>query len=212
MKVRLPAVLSTVDLPLAELSSASLDGELYPLGEGWCPVDAPAGALSRALSIAAALPGRVIIERMTAAWIYGAAPEPVRYQLCADTENRVNLPFSVRYSLREVVGVAGDTISVAGLRVTAPARTVLDLCRDASIATAEVVPVIRRLFEPGLADVGDAVRRLARTQQHEPARERLAAALRLVPAAESYFSGRELPAQPAVSSEKVTLIPTTPAN
>ncbi|MCU1409016.1 MAG: hypothetical protein JWM23_1096 [Microbacteriaceae bacterium] len=211
MTARLPAVLSTVDLPLAELSSASLDGELYPLGESWCPVDAPAGAESRALSIASVLPGRVIIERMTAAWIYGAAPEPVRYQLCADTTNRVNLPFSARYSLREVVGVAGDTISVAGLQVTVPARTVLDLCRDASIATADVVPVIRRLFELGLADAGDAARRLARTQR-QPSRERLAAAIRLVPPAESCFSARELPAQPAVSSEKVTLVATTRAH
>jgi hypothetical protein len=212
MTARLPAVLSTVDLPLAELSGASLDGELYPLGEGWCPVDAPAAAESRALSIASVLPGRVIIERMTAAWIYGAAPEPLHYQFCADAKYRVNRPFSARYSLREVVGVAGDTISVAGLQVTAPVRTVLDLCRDTSIATADVVPVIRRLFELGLADTGDAVRQLARTQQREPVRERLAAAIRLVPPAESYFSGRELPAQPAVSSEKVTLIPTTRAN
>jgi hypothetical protein len=179
MTTRLPTVLSRADLPLAELSSASLDGELYPLGAGWCPVDAPVSAESRALSIAAAMPGRVIMERMSAAWIYGAAPEPVRHQLCIDTTSRVNLQFSARYCLREVVGVAGDTVTVGGLPVTTPGRTLLDLCRDASCPSADVVPVIRRLFELGLVDVGEAIRRVAGTPQRKQARERLAAALPL---------------------------------
>jgi AbiEi antitoxin C-terminal domain len=182
MTPRVPVVLSTADLPLAELGGAALDGDLFPLGDGWCPLDEPVGSVTRALAIAGSLPRRVIVERMTAAWIYGAAPEPARYQLCVDRGKRANVPLSARYTVREVTGVAGDTASVGGLRVTTPVRTLLDLCRDSSLAPGDVVPVIRHLLELGLVGAADAARRLAGTDQPGTARSRSAARTRFAAA------------------------------
>ena len=38
---RLPPVLDTHDLPLAELCAARLDGELFAIDDGWAPLDEP---------------------------------------------------------------------------------------------------------------------------------------------------------------------------
>ena len=35
----LPTVLTSVDLPEPELGGMRLDGEVYPLAEGWCSID-----------------------------------------------------------------------------------------------------------------------------------------------------------------------------
>lgn len=166
------------DLPLAELAAAALDGDLYRLGDGWCPVDEPIGPVTRALAIAGSIPSRVILERMTAAWIFGAGVLPARHQVCVDIVDRVNLPPSAGYVLREVRGVASDTLPVGAILVTTPLRTVLDLCRDVSLGSADVVPVIRHLLDGGRVDLTDAVRRLAGARQRECARTRFAAASR----------------------------------
>jgi hypothetical protein len=182
VNARLPAVLSTADLPLAELAAAALDGELYPLGDCWCPVDEPVGPEARACAIAGSVPDRVIVERMTAAWVFGAGVLPARHQVCVDRKDRANLPLSAWYCLREVTGVTGDTVIVAPLRVTTPLRTVLDLCRDASLTTMEAVPVIRFLLITGQVGADAAAARLAapRRMHRELANRRLAAASRAV--------------------------------
>ena len=222
MNRRLPAALSTADLPLAELCGAALDGELYPLGDAWCPVDQPESAITRALAVAAVLspgfppiPHRLIAERMTAAWVFGAGGEPPRHQFCVDARERARVPASPRYRVREAVGAAAESQAMWGLRLTTPLRTLVDLCRDTSLSTTDAVPVIRCLLEHGLVDAAEAARRLARSHQRRATRERFAAALQPDAApfpapdapfpAESYLSGRELPAEPAFSSGKVTL-------
>jgi hypothetical protein len=226
MNRRLPAALSTADLPLAELCGAALDGELYPLGDAWCPVDQPESAVTRALAVAAVLcpvvppplPHRLIAERMTAAWVFGACGEPSRHQFCVDVRERARVPASPRYRVREAVGAAAESQAMWGLRLTTPLRTLVDLCRDTSLSTTDAVPVIRCLLEHGLVDAAEAARRLARSYQRRATRERFTAALQpAAPAdpaphpAESYLSGRELPAEPAISSGKVTLIAPTSA-
>ena len=126
----LAPVLTPDDLPLAELCGARLDGEVYALGDSWCPVDEADGPVARALAAGLLVPGRAIAERMTAAWVYGLAPEPHRHHFCVDLGARTHVPPSPRLQLREVRCRPDETLVIAGLRVTTPLRTVIDLARS----------------------------------------------------------------------------------
>ncbi|TFD33443.1 hypothetical protein [Cryobacterium cryoconiti] len=130
MTSRLRSVLSSRDLPLAELCSARLDGELFSLGDFWCPVDEIDDAARRARA-AGLLPSspRAIAERMTAAWIYGLAPVPRRHQFCVQVSARMKLVPSPRLQIRELSCPSDQLQSISGLRVTLPLRTAVDLAR-----------------------------------------------------------------------------------
>lgn len=125
----LPRALTEIDLPLAELSSARLDGELFPLGGSWCPVDALAGPETRAAAIHPRAPRRSAAERLTAAWIYGLCPEPARHQFCVDVRARTHKAADSAVQLREVRLGADDTVLLGRLRATTPLRTAVDLTR-----------------------------------------------------------------------------------
>ncbi|MDY7527927.1 MULTISPECIES: hypothetical protein [Cryobacterium] len=141
MPIRLPDVLSPRDLPLAELSSLCLDGELFRVGDFWSPVDLAEDRDQRARSLALLVPAKAIAERLTAAWIYGLAPEPGRHQFCVPITARAYFPPSPRFGVREVACDLENTIRVGartvrrdgilpgGLLVTRPLRTALDLAR-----------------------------------------------------------------------------------
>lgn len=126
----LAPVLTPDDLPVAELCGARLDGEVYQLADAWCPVDEVDGPTVRALAVGLLVPPRAIAERLTAAWVYGLVPEPVRHQFCVDHGARTHVPVSPRVQLREVRCAPEDTRVIAGLRVTTPLRTVIDLARS----------------------------------------------------------------------------------
>ena len=53
---RLPMVLGTDDLPIAELCAARLDGELFAIDDGWAPVDEPDLPAFRAAVVALRVP------------------------------------------------------------------------------------------------------------------------------------------------------------
>lgn len=124
-----PVALTMADLPLAELSSARLDGELFALGGSWCPVDALDGPETRAGAIQRAAPRRAAAERLTAAWIYGLAPEPDEHQFCVDVNARTRKAPDAGVRLREVRLGSDDTVILARLLVTTPLRTAVDLAR-----------------------------------------------------------------------------------
>ena len=127
---RLDPVLTTDDLPLAELHAARLDGELFALDSCFCPVDQWEYPTLRANTIARQWPYRLIAEQRTAAWIYGVVPSPPsRHDLCADIGARAR-PTNLRLAnVREVVMDPGDTVRIGELEVTTPLRTVVDLTR-----------------------------------------------------------------------------------
>lgn len=133
------AVLSPVDLPLAELTAARLDGELYGVADCFCPVDITADAAVRAAALRAELPHeRLIAEQHSAAWIWGAldrAPRP--HRLAAAIGARVGRRSSSWMRVREVVIAPDDCLEVAGLGVTRPLRTALDLLRAPSFGPEE---------------------------------------------------------------------------
>ena len=72
---------------------------------------------------------RAIAERLTAAWIYGLAPEPRRHQFCVQNTARMKQDPSARLLIREVSCPSDQLQTISGLRVTLPLRTAVDLAR-----------------------------------------------------------------------------------
>jgi hypothetical protein len=120
---------SNVELPLAELSSARLDGELYALGDSWRCIDDPDNLITRAGTLRLVAPERAVAERFSASWIYGLSPEPAQHQFCIDITARVHVAPQPRLQLREVDCAVEHTVQLGGLSVTTPVRTVTDLAR-----------------------------------------------------------------------------------
>lgn len=150
MAAALSSVLTSAELPLAELHAARLDGELMPLGFGFCPIDLPEDPALRALSLRGAVPERVIAEQHTAAWIWGAlAAAPARHTLCVAAEARVSRAPIAWAQLREVSIEEHELAMLAGLRLTTPLRTAFDLARWQHPFTAQDAEALRQLAAVG---------------------------------------------------------------
>jgi hypothetical protein len=128
--MRLPSVLSSLDLPLPELQAARLDGELFSVDECFSPIDEIERREHRARALALQLSPRLIAEQRTAAWVYGARDTPPSiHELCARIEARIRPSSLLRLALREVVIEDCDLTTIGDLQLTTPARTVVDLAR-----------------------------------------------------------------------------------
>ena len=129
---RLGSILSAHDFPIAELHALRLDGELTAVDEAFIPVDQPAGLAERARSLALHTDGRLIVEQHSAAWVWGALLQPpARHELCASIGARSRSVHPRRIQVREVIIAVDDWVDIAGVRVTTPLRTVVDLARFA---------------------------------------------------------------------------------
>ncbi|NQX10517.1 hypothetical protein HQQ80_02635 [Microbacteriaceae bacterium VKM Ac-2855] len=189
---RLPTVLSPAHLPLAELSAARLDGELFPLDECFSFSDLPVGSRERAQALAAVVPRRAVVERLSAAWLHEATDEPPAVHTIAhDVRERAVASFSTRFTVREIVLVPGDVETIGGCRVTTAIRTLADLARTRTEWTAEDVEITCRLAQAAHADVDACVRHLAdstRLPGKRLAIERIRDALDAQPALTRYTS------------------------
>lgn len=145
--VRLGSVLSPRDLPVAELHSARLDGDVYALGDFWCPIDEVDGPRNRARAAALLVPVSVVAERGTAAWIYGLLPEPLCHELRLDSKARKHVNASFRARVREVRYPFADTEVYGGVAVTTALRTAVDLalCRQHDVDALGETHLIRLL-------------------------------------------------------------------
>jgi hypothetical protein len=160
---RLAPVLHAGDLPLAELFAARLDGELVAIDEAFAPIDARRGPEERAWAAGRFWPQRLIAERATAAWIWGAtADPPARHQLCASKDARARPPVPARSSVREVVIAADEYTLLGTVRVTTPLRTMVDLARFATGFDASDVGAVRFLAAFGGVRLDDCRRALDR--------------------------------------------------
>jgi hypothetical protein len=145
---RLPAVLGTRDLPLPELCAARLDGELFALGDGWCPVDEPDLPSLRAAAVAPRRPGLLIVERRSAAWVHGALPSPPAVsEYCIRYADRTTARVDFGCVVREVVIDESDVAAVGGVRCTTPLRTAFDLLRDVHADDDETVAIVGSLLD-----------------------------------------------------------------
>jgi hypothetical protein len=85
-------------------------------------------ARAAALAVPAPIRQRVVAGRLTAAWIYGCAPEPDRLALLVDAKRRISGLRSTRgCTLHEVRLGQFDVVSLGGLMVSTPLRTALDV-------------------------------------------------------------------------------------
>lgn len=148
-----PADLSdTSDLgwPLAELSALVTSGEVWSCAGAAACWATPNSPELRAASVRAALPStslsdRVIAERGTAAWIFGALPQaPTRMELAIDRHRRGRIP-EAGARWRERVFASDEVVQVGPTLVTAPLRTLLDLAAVPDLVGSDLGPVLARL-------------------------------------------------------------------
>ncbi len=126
--VRLPSVLDSADLPLAERCAVRLDGDGFVLGDGIIAADEPDGPVQRAASVAAdARRYGLVLGGWTAAWVHVATDRlrrPLDLQTDSDGGARTKL-----LPVRQVALSPRDVCELGGVAVTSPLRTALDLAR-----------------------------------------------------------------------------------
>lgn len=153
MTPRLPPVLSALDLPLAELQCAALDGELYALDQCFCPIDEFDTIHLRARALGVVLDPRVIAERLSAAWVWGALLNPPqRHQLCVAIGARTRPHPSLNATLREVVISVDEIDTVSGVSVTSRLRTIIDLLRFSEHFGDREISAVNTLMSDGNID------------------------------------------------------------
>jgi len=148
----LDLVLSTGDLPWAELQAARLDGEVYDLGDAFCPIGELEAPRHRARAAIGRRSRRLIAELGTAAWVWGAAPEPEHLQFAVTPDARARLSPDQHVTVREIVFAATDLVELDGVAATTPARTAIDLARFEEPFQPETVARLAAIAEFALAD------------------------------------------------------------
>ncbi len=173
---RLPTVLGTDDLPLAELCAARIDGELMPIEDGWVPVDEPDLPALRAAVVALRAPRALVIERRSAAWVHGALSAPPKLaQFCVPRSARVAVFAARRLVVREVAIAEADIVEYPRARCTSLGRTGFDLLRE-PIDDDELDQLVSALcaMHPWLAtELRDRLSDAVRMPHRSLARERL---------------------------------------
>jgi hypothetical protein len=143
----MPSLLTVTDYSEAELSAMVLDGTAFRVGDCVSPIDEIPSAALRAASLATVIPARLIAERRTAAWVWGAVNDlPARYEVCADIGARTRPPRPHRLIIREVVIADHELVDFAGFKVTSPVRTAIDVARCAESFGAAEVDLVARLM------------------------------------------------------------------
>jgi hypothetical protein len=171
--MRLSPVLADADLSPAELQAARLDGEVYDLAGAFCLIGELESPAHRARAVLQTRSPRLIAELRTAAWIWGAAPEPVHLEFSVTPEARARLSPAHQIAVREIVYEDGDLELLDGYRVTSPLRTILDLARFAEPFDP---PVVTRLAALASLDPDDVMATLA-SRSGIPAKHRARANL-----------------------------------
>ncbi|MET4096603.1 type IV toxin-antitoxin system AbiEi family antitoxin [Arthrobacter sp. UYCu712] len=116
-----------------ELQAMASDGVLTQLYQrGYLPPGTRSTPQLRARALSVMVPPpirrRVVAGRMTAAWIYGCAPEPDRLALLVDANRRISSLRSTRgCTFHEVRLGPFDVVSLGGLMVSSPLRTAVDI-------------------------------------------------------------------------------------
>lgn len=157
--------------------------------------DVRPGPLARALAahhhLPAALRGRYVFGRLTAAWIYGCAPPARLLTLLADSRRRsTSLPPFSGAVLHQVMLGPADRLDLGGVPVTQPLRTAVDVALHVPPAeAADVLLLMSR--EPGLNTPLHYVRTLLRSGHRVPGTRRALEAVELAEAAAAESQGPE---------------------
>lgn len=123
----IPPVLHSPELPLAVLSAARLDGQLWGVYDGFTPVDEPDRPDVRALALLPSIDERDVVVGRSAAWLHGARSVlPMPIEVCGNPHRRGRAR-GVRF--RELIIRGDDVIRLADgrLRTTGIRRTIRDI-------------------------------------------------------------------------------------
>ena len=150
----------------AELSAARLDGELTLVGEAYASTAGLETSEIRAASMRLILGERLAAIGMSAAWVHGAVGLPPAVHHVQRGRAGVARPVRHDVRFRDTPLAEDDTVVIGGVRVASPARTLVELAREAS--DPEIATVAARLATPGLID--DALRWL-RAHRRFPGRQ-----------------------------------------
>lgn len=157
-------------LSSAELSAARLDGHVVEIGEGYMPADAVESTETRAASLRSICGSRLVACAWSAAWIYGALDHPPpRHTVMRGASHRVGNLIDRRATFHDIGVPDEDMTGIAGVLVTTPLRTVIDIgrrIRDPEHRDAAPF-VVGALIELGLVDPRDAIARIEK-QIHLP--------------------------------------------
>lgn len=177
--MRLPAVLSAIDIPAPELRAARLDGEVFAVGDCFAPVDEIEQPRHRAAAVHAGLSPRLIAEQLSAAWVWGALDSPpLHHQFCVATGARVSHSPGRWITVREVVIAPAEVVALGPALVTSPERTVMDLVRFAGRFGADEARAVTRLVDGARLSLDDAVRSIS-SRRNLPNKRRAIARLQL---------------------------------
>jgi hypothetical protein len=150
-------------LSTAELSAARLDGDLVEIGDGYMPADAVESTAMRAASLRSICGGRLVVCSWSAAWVYGALSDPPsRHTLMRGAAHRVGNLIDRRAIFHDV-GVEDDDVKdVAGVLITSPLRTLIDVARRIREPQYRESAkfVVGALIESGLVDPRDGLARI----------------------------------------------------
>lgn len=127
----IPPVLRSTDLPLAVLSAARLDGVLWGIHDGFCPVDEPDRPELRVLALSSVVQPHDIIVGRTAAWVHGAGTRVIgAVEVCSRARPLGSWRTGARY--REISFDESDLIQLAPYTplVTTRARSISDIAVD----------------------------------------------------------------------------------
>lgn len=161
--VVLPRVLSSQDLPATELQAARLDGELFGIGEAFCPIDEFEDPAHRAAAVLGTRSRRLVAELGTAAWIWGATVRPPSMlEFCARLAARARAGPSRHLTVREVVLDPADITVLGEVRVTSPLRTAVDLARFRDDFGGAETAIVTRLARLGGFELEEAIGTLER--------------------------------------------------
>ncbi|MFD2024221.1 hypothetical protein [Promicromonospora aerolata] len=132
-------------------------GALAELRDGVAvPAGSVVGALHRALALGGEVPARCVLAASTAAWVYtgwydgvvtAAWPVGAPVELAYSRGARYPTPLPGQV-VRRAPGLARDTAELAGVPVTTPARTAVDVA--CTVPTDAAVPVLVALAERGV--------------------------------------------------------------
>jgi hypothetical protein len=145
-------VLTDGDLPWAELQAARLDGEVYELGDVFCPIGELETPRHRARAAIGGRSHRLIAELGTAAWVWGAAPQPASLEFAVTPAARARLSPDQHVTVREIVFATNDLVEFDGVTVTTPVRTAVDLARFRNPFDPEIVTRLAAIAKFTLSD------------------------------------------------------------
>lgn len=127
------------------------------------PADAIESMAMRAASLRAICGGRLVACLWSAAWVYGALDDPpARHAVMRRAAHRVGNLIDKRSVFHDVGAEDADVLEIAGVFVTSPLRTLVDVSRR--IREPEnherAVAVVAVLVETGLARAEEAITRI----------------------------------------------------